>query len=108
MARNEQVNRAAFKARERSISIFASIAPGKSQAEALSVATDLAAIPPAMALGPGAESRIPMSVTIVGGVLVSTFFALFVVPCAYMVLSKRERRSTYWNRKDLKEEQALA
>ncbi len=50
-----------------------------------------AAIPPALALGPGAESRIPMSVTIIGGVLVSTLFTLFVIPCAYSVLSRDKR-----------------
>jgi HAE1 family hydrophobic/amphiphilic exporter-1 len=48
-----------------------------------SIATIAAALPPALALGPGAESRIPMAVAIVGGVLVSSFLTLFVVPCAY-------------------------
>ena len=57
-----------------------------------SFATIAAALPPALAVGPGAESRIPMSVTIVGGVFVSTFFTLFVVPCAYSLLSRLERK----------------
>jgi hydrophobe/amphiphile efflux-1 (HAE1) family protein len=48
-----------------------------------SLATIAAALPPALALGPGAESRIPMAVTIIGGVLISTLLTLFVVPCAY-------------------------
>jgi HAE1 family hydrophobic/amphiphilic exporter-1 len=56
-----------------------------------SVATIAAALPPALALGPGAESRIPMSITIIGGVLVSTFFTLFVVPCAYSLMARWER-----------------
>ncbi|MBX7138621.1 MAG: efflux RND transporter permease subunit [Oligoflexia bacterium] len=55
-----------------------------------SLATLAAAVPPALALGPGAESRIPMSITIIGGVLVSTVFTLFVVPCAYSLISKLE------------------
>ncbi len=50
-----------------------------------------AALPPALALGPGAESRIPMSVAILGGVLVSTMFTLYVVPCAYTIFSRFER-----------------
>lgn len=54
-----------------------------------SVATMAAAIPPALALGPGAESRIPMAVTVLGGVLVSTLFTLFVVPCAYRIMVRR-------------------
>jgi hydrophobe/amphiphile efflux-1 (HAE1) family protein len=56
-----------------------------------SISTLAAAIPPALALGPGAESRIPMSITIIGGVLVSTVFSLIVVPCAYRLLSPLER-----------------
>jgi HAE1 family hydrophobic/amphiphilic exporter-1 len=60
-----------------------------------SFATLAAALPPAMALGPGAESRIPMSITIIGGVLVSTFFTLFVVPCAYRIMARLERREKH-------------
>ncbi len=56
-----------------------------------SFATLAAAVPPALALGPGAETRIPMAVTIVGGVIVSTVFTLFVVPCVYYVLTALER-----------------
>lgn len=56
-----------------------------------SLATVAAAIPPALALGPGAESRIPMAVTVIGGVLVSTIFTLFVVPCAYSLFAGLER-----------------
>ncbi|OGW98319.1 MAG: hypothetical protein A2Z81_04270 [Omnitrophica WOR_2 bacterium GWA2_45_18] len=54
-----------------------------------SLATIAAAIPPALAIGPGAEVRIPMSIAVIGGVIVSTFFTLFVVPCVYLVLKKR-------------------
>jgi len=49
-----------------------------------------AAIPPALALGPGAETRIPMAVTVIGGVLVSTALTLFVVPCVYSLLIRFE------------------
>jgi hydrophobe/amphiphile efflux-1 (HAE1) family protein len=55
-----------------------------------SFATLAAAIPPALAIGPGAESRIPMSITIIGGVFVSTFFTLLVVPCAYRMFARWE------------------
>jgi len=58
-----------------------------------SVATIAAAVPPALAIGPGAETRIPMAITIIGGVLVSTVLTLFVVPCVYSLFSKIERRS---------------
>ncbi len=56
-----------------------------------SIATITAAIPPALAIGPGAESRIPMAIAILGGVSLSTLLTLFVVPCVYSVLSYFER-----------------
>ncbi|MCB0394341.1 MAG: efflux RND transporter permease subunit, partial [Bdellovibrionales bacterium] len=55
-------------------------------------ATLAAAVPPALALGPGAETRIPMALTVIGGVIVSTLFTLYVVPCAYLLLSRKRRK----------------
>jgi hydrophobe/amphiphile efflux-1 (HAE1) family protein len=56
-----------------------------------SIATIAAAVPAAMAIGPGAETRVPMAVAVIGGVLLSTALTLFVVPCAYSLLAKLER-----------------
>lgn len=53
-----------------------------------SVATVAGAIPAALSFGPGAETRIPMAVAIIGGVVVSTVLTLFVVPCVYSLLSR--------------------
>jgi multidrug efflux pump subunit AcrB len=58
-----------------------------------SLATLGAALPLALGIGPGAETRIPMAITVIGGVSVSTLFTLFVVPCAYSLMSRLERRS---------------
>jgi len=55
-----------------------------------SFATLAAAIPPALALGPGAESRIPLAITVIGGIIVSTALTLLVIPCAYSLLSGLE------------------
>ena len=57
-----------------------------------SVTTVAAAIPPAMALGPGAETRIPMAVAVIGGVTLSTLLTLFVVPAAYLTLAPFEKK----------------
>jgi multidrug efflux pump len=51
-----------------------------------SIATIVGALPPALALGPGAELQRPMALALVGGMVVSTLLTLFVVPCAYSVL----------------------
>lgn len=56
-----------------------------------SLATMSAAIPSALATGPGSETRVPMAMTVIGGVAVSTFFTLFVVPCAYSLMARLER-----------------
>jgi multidrug efflux pump subunit AcrB len=55
-----------------------------------SVATIAGALPVALARGTGSELMVPMAVTIVGGVAVSTFLTLFVVPCFYQVMSRFE------------------
>jgi HAE1 family hydrophobic/amphiphilic exporter-1 len=57
-----------------------------------SVATVAAAVPPALAIGPGAETRVPMAMVVIGGVSLSTLLTLFVVPCAYSLLSGIESR----------------
>jgi multidrug efflux pump subunit AcrB len=55
-----------------------------------SIATITGALPGALALGAGAEIMHPMSITVIGGVTVSTFLTLYVVPCAYSLASKLE------------------
>jgi HAE1 family hydrophobic/amphiphilic exporter-1 len=51
-----------------------------------SMATIAGAMPAAFAVGPGAETQRPMALALVGGMVVSTFLTLFVVPAAYSVL----------------------
>jgi len=55
-----------------------------------SLATMSAAIPSALGFGPGSETRMPMATAVIGGILVSTCFTLFVVPCAYSLLARWE------------------
>jgi len=57
-----------------------------------SLTTISAAIPPALALGPGAETRTPMAVVVIGGVAFSTLLTLFVVPCVYSLLARFESK----------------
>jgi hydrophobe/amphiphile efflux-1 (HAE1) family protein len=53
-----------------------------------SLATVAGALPAAMSFGPGAETRQPMAVAVIGGVLVSTVLTLYVVPCVYSLFSR--------------------
>ena len=50
----------------------------------------LGAIPLALARGAGAESRQQIGWVIVGGLLLGTFFTLFVVPTVYTLLARRK------------------
>jgi multidrug efflux pump len=48
-------------------------------------------MPIAFALGAGAESRVPMGVAIIGGIMVSLVFSLMVIPASYLLVSKKGR-----------------
>jgi multidrug efflux pump len=48
-----------------------------------------ASLPSVLGLGPGSETRVPMSLAVMGGVAVSTVFTLFVIPAAYSLFAKR-------------------
>jgi len=64
-----------------------------------SIAMIAAAIPEALAIGPGSEVMVPMAVAVIGGVALSTVLTLFVVPCAYEIFSKLEhRRGSLWKK----------
>jgi multidrug efflux pump subunit AcrB len=58
-----------------------------------SMATIAGALPPALAIGPGAELQRPMAIALVGGIAVSTLLTLFVVPAAYSLLDD----AVVWN-----------
>jgi multidrug efflux pump len=51
----------------------------------------LGALPLALATGAGSEARQPIGWVIVGGLLVGTFFTLYVIPTAYLLLTGRSR-----------------
>lgn len=56
-----------------------------------SVATIAGAIPEALNFGAGAETRVPMAISLIGGVSLSTILTLFVVPCVYSLFTRFER-----------------
>jgi len=60
-----------------------------------SVATIAGAVPAALTLGPGAESRTPMAIAVIGGVIFSTVLTLYVVPCFYRVMSRFESKQKH-------------
>jgi len=56
-----------------------------------SLSTILGTLPIALALGAGSESRVSMGVAVVGGLFVSTFFTLYIVPAMYSYISEKSK-----------------
>ncbi|WP_196138450.1 efflux RND transporter permease subunit [Aliikangiella sp. G2MR2-5] len=52
--------------------------------------TTLGMLPLAMGIGEGAEMRAPMAITVIGGLLVSTFLTLIVIPVMYQILDRKD------------------
>lgn len=62
-----------------------------------SMATILGALPIALALGDAATSRIPMGISIIGGLLLSLVLTLYVIPGLYFYLSGKARKQNNIN-----------
>jgi HAE1 family hydrophobic/amphiphilic exporter-1 len=52
--------------------------------------TILGLLPMALGIGEGAEVRAPMAITVIGGVLLTTFLTLIVIPVVYAVLDRKQ------------------
>ena len=55
-----------------------------------SLATIFGAMPIALALGAGAQSRTPLGIVVVGGLLFSLILTLFVIPAMYVMMSGKK------------------
>jgi multidrug efflux pump len=52
------------------------------------LSTILGTLPIALALGAGSETRVPMGIAVVGGLIVATGLTLYVIPAVYSYVSK--------------------
>lgn len=59
-----------------------------------SFSTILGTLPIALALGSGAESRMPMGIAVIGGLIFSTILTLFVIPAVYSFFSDKKQKDT--------------
>ncbi|MCO4753070.1 MAG: efflux RND transporter permease subunit [Bacteriovoracaceae bacterium] len=51
------------------------------------------AVPAAVMVGAGSETRRPMALVILGGVFLSTIFTLIVIPCFYSLIARARRKT---------------
>jgi HAE1 family hydrophobic/amphiphilic exporter-1 len=56
-----------------------------------SLTTALGLLPMAIGFGEGSEVRAPMAITVIGGLLVSTFLTLIVIPVVYALMDRKHR-----------------
>jgi multidrug efflux pump len=63
-----------------------------------SLATILGIAPLALGFGEGAQSRVAMGTAVIGGLLLSTFLTLFVVPAVYSFISSETKKSDNENK----------
>jgi hydrophobe/amphiphile efflux-1 (HAE1) family protein len=56
-----------------------------------SLATIFGAMPIAIGLGTGAESRMPMGIVVVGGLFFALILTLFVIPVMYILIAKNKK-----------------
>jgi hydrophobe/amphiphile efflux-1 (HAE1) family protein len=59
------------------------------------VATMMAAVPSAMGIGPGKETRGPMADAVIGGLVLSTALSLLVVPAFYVVADRLRSKKAH-------------
>ncbi|BBM69095.1 efflux RND transporter permease subunit [Rhodothermus marinus] len=58
-----------------------------------SISTILGILPIALALGAGSESRMPMGIAIIGGMVIGTLLTLYVIPAIYTYLTRETTRT---------------
>ncbi|RLQ97123.1 efflux RND transporter permease subunit [Falsibacillus albus] len=61
--------------------------------------TILGLVPLALGIGEGTEINQPMGITVIGGLVSSTFLTLFIIPVVYSYFDKSLRKKYRWNRK---------
>jgi multidrug efflux pump len=65
-----------------------------------SIAMIFGTLPIALALGAGAESRVSMGIAIIGGLLISTFLTLYIIPALYTYITSSRAIEIHTSQED--------
>ena len=71
--------------------VEATIQAGKTRLRPIlmtTIATIVGLVPMALGLGEGSETNLPLARAVIGGLTVSTFFTLFLIPALYTLLER--------------------
>lgn len=86
------------QARERGLDkVEAIVAAGRARLRPILITkltTILGLVPMAVGVGEGAELRAPMAITVIGGVTLTTFLTLLVIPVVYSVMDRKVYTAT--------------
>ncbi len=86
------------QARERGLDkVDAIVAAGRARLRPILITkltTILGLVPMAIGIGEGAELRAPMAITVIGGVTLTTFLTLLVIPVVYSVMDRKTYTAT--------------
>ena len=84
--------------RRRGMSIFdAMVLAGRTRLRPIlmtTIATILGLVPMALGIGEGSETNLPLARAVIGGLTISTFFTLFLVPALYTLLDRFAKRKS--------------
>jgi len=86
----DRINRMRAKGMEKMAAILEA---GKSRLRPIimtMLTTTLGLLPMAIGLGEGAEVRAPMAITVIGGLTVSTFLTLIIIPVVYSLMDRKK------------------
>src|SRR5258707_3009722 len=84
--------------RRRGMSMFdAMVLAGRTRLRPIlmtTIATILGLVPMALGIGEGSETNVPLARAVIGGLTISTFFTLFLVPPLYTLLDRFAKRKS--------------
>jgi len=72
------------------------------------IATVAGLVPMALGVGEGSETNLPLARSVIGGLTVSTFFTLFLIPSLYTLVDRWKKKKPHEDDDDVEVQAAHA